>query len=178
MDSDDLNSVKGSIPSLVELGWTEMFDPSEERRLAAGRLRRSLRAAGVTDDPEAYKSAVWKFELPCEADLQKSECGRQTLELLKNSSLPKEVQVKPAGNVEPVAAAAPEVPPREPDDGVNPHLRRLAWPPKPQPPAKAPTIEDPPRDSIRPRYVAGRPSEPDKSLRPLPPDLGEQEPIY
>jgi hypothetical protein len=127
MESDDLKSVRGSIPSLVELGWTEMFGATEEERLAAGRLRKQLRAAGVTDNPEAYNSAVWKFELPSEADLQKSECGRATLELFRsNPPLPREIQAKPEGNVtpvEPVAAAAElAIPPREPPPGPSDDL--------------------------------------------------------
>jgi hypothetical protein len=174
MESDDLKSVKHSLPSLVELGWKEMFGATEAERLAAGRLRRSLRAAGATDDPEAYKSAVWKFELPCEADLEKSECGRATLELFtSNPPMAAEVVAKPAGTVtrvEPVPAAQVAIPQQEPTqpapEATNEYLAKLNWPPlASQPPAKDP-VDD---KTVSHKWTKAEISKPDKSLRPLAP---------
>jgi hypothetical protein len=179
MDSDDLKSVKGSIPSLVELGWKEMFGLTEEERLAAGRLRKQLRAAGVRDDPEAYKSAVWKFELPSEMDLQRSECGRQTLQMLKsNQPVGGEIQAKAEGTVVPEPAASLE-PAGEPVPEINATLQKLSWPPKGTLLNTPPKMEEEPRDNLWPRYVAVRPSEPDKSQRPISDDdFSSNQPLY
>lgn len=120
-----------------------------------------------------YYDEVWKLAgLPSEEDLLQSPAGVATLELLKNSKpvgddngIPDSISPEPPATEAQVANASPPEPAVEP---VNPYLQKISWPPKGsllnQPPKDS---ADEQRNSIWPRYTAGRPSALDTSLKPL-----------
>jgi hypothetical protein len=173
---------KYNLPSRAQLGMDSMLAPTQEQRDAAKALLAMLKEAGVKEDPQERRDSIWKVGFPSEEIMKLSPAGRLTLELLGSQS--KEIQAKPEGNVAPVvpgpepepAPAAEAVPPEIPDDGINRHLKQLNWPPKSTPQPKA--TED---DGQPHKWVAGTPSPPDKSLRPISDwdnDLDNNRPIY
>jgi hypothetical protein len=182
MDNGDLGKYHGMLPSRAVLARLSIFGTSEETRASANAILKALPPMNEKER-RAYLDETWILaSLPSEEDLLKSPIGKATLELLKNSQpLPGAPQVsdKPVEATDaPVTnASSPAI---EPDDGVNPHLRQLHWPPKPTAQPPKPVNDEPPRDNLRPRYVAGRPSTPDTSQRPLPPDesFSNNDPLY
>jgi hypothetical protein len=180
MDNDDpLAKFRGVLPSRAELCQLVLFGTSEKIRAAAQSVL-DLLPPMTAKEKENWSTAVWQSaKLPSESDLEKSPIGRQTLAMLRaNQPVGVEKKVESGVNVSPVdsepitpveaISATPEQPP---DDGVNDYLKKLSWPPKSTP-------TKPVDDGAKHMWVAGTPSKPDKSLRQLPPDLGENEPIY
>lgn len=149
MDNEDLGRYQNMLPSRAVLARLALFGTDAETRDSANAILRALPPMSA-DERRRYYDEMWLWSLP--SDLEKSPAGLATLELLKNSKpVPREIQ-KPAGNVaqvEPGPPAEPEASPQEPlDDGVNEHLRRIAWPPKSSPLPPPPEIAEVP-DWIR-----------------------------
>ena len=85
-----------------------------------------------------------------------------------------ERRARAAATVAPVPAAQLAIPQPAPET-TNEYMAKLNWPPLPsQPPAKDP-LDD---KTVPHKWQTAKPTPPDKSQRPLPPDLGENEPIY
>jgi hypothetical protein len=148
-----------------------LFGTSEAERKAAQALLDALPKEVRTRDEEvAWTTECWlATRLPCDEDLAKSPIGKATLELLKANAPGAK---KPDATVAPVAsgpAAAEQPAPASPAvEPVNERLQKLAWPPAGKllnTPPKDPADEQ--RNSIWPRYTAGRPTPPDTSLKPL-----------
>ena len=136
-----------------------------------------LKEAGVKEDPQERRDSIWKIGFPPPEIMALSPAGRRTLELLGN--MPKDPKTKsgepePAATVAPVPAAQLAIPQPAPET-TNEYMAKLNWPPLPsQPPAKDP-LDD---KTVPHKWQTAKPTPPDKSQRPLPPDLGENEPIY
>jgi hypothetical protein len=162
MDNEDLGRYQNMLPSRAVLARLSLFGTDEETRASANAILKALPPMNEKERREYYDE-TWRLAgLPSEEDMLKSPVGLATLEMLKNSSLPKEIQkAEPEGNVapEPAAGAEQTSPAVEP---VNPHLAALNWPPKASPPPKAP--ED---DGQRHLWQAAQPSKPDTSQRPI-----------
>ena len=167
------------LPSRAVLARLSLFGTDEETRASANAILKALPPMNEKERRE-YLDETWRLaDLPSEEDMLQSPIGRQTLAMLRaNQPVGVEKKVESGVNVSPVdsepitpveaISATPEQPP---DDGVNDYLKKLSWPPKATP-------TKPVDDGAKRMWVAGTPSKPDKSLRPLPPDLGENEPIY
>jgi hypothetical protein len=166
---------KYNLPSRAQLGMDSLFAATSEQRAAAKALLAMLKEAGVKEYFQERRDSIWKVGFPPPEIMALSPAGRRTLELLGNT--PKETETK-GGETEPVAPVAPESATAEPADDTNEYMRRLNWPPRSTQPPQ-PQIEEPPQDSIRPRFVAGRPSTADSSQQPLAPeDFDNNRPIY
>jgi hypothetical protein len=182
-DNDDpLAKFRGVMPSRAELCQLVLFGTTDKIRAAAQTVL-DLLPPMTTKEKENWSSAVWAAaKLPSEADLAKSPIGRQTLAMLR-ANAPMSAQKSEA--VVPVEAEGPEskppepaIPPESAIEPVNPYLQKISWPPKgtitPQP-----KPDEQPRDNLWPRFVAGRPSEPDKSQRPISDwESDDRQPIY
>jgi hypothetical protein len=177
MDNHDpLAKFRGVLPSRAELCQLALLGTSEKIRAAAQSVL-DLLSPMTTKEKENRATSVWQAaRLPSEADLAKSPIGKATLELLRGNP-PMTVEKKLEGNVTPEPAPAqPSAPLAIPtDDGVNDYLKNLAWPPKSSLPPKA--LED--DDTVKHKWVAGRPSEPSKDLRPIADsDFSNNSPLY
>jgi hypothetical protein len=184
MEPDDLKQYKDFLPSRAKLGRLSLWAPTEEERLAASRMLDVMIKAGITDkEPTPWEDSPWNpVNMPTLEEMKLSPTGRLTLELFASC--------KPVGdsvvNHDVTAAAAFESSatdaqvtnassPAIEDDGVNLYLKQLDWPPKSSPPPKA--LED--DDTVKHKWVAGRPSEPSKDLRPIADsDLSNNSPLY
>jgi hypothetical protein len=160
-----LEKYKGQIPSRAQLGLESMFGVTQAERDAATALLKLL----PPEDPQEWATSAWKVGFPPEEIMKLSEAGRLTLEMFKNQPLsgaPHKAGEPVEGPADAQVVTNAAMPAIE-DDGINEHLKQLNWPPKPTPQPPQPKPEEPPRDNLWPRFVAGRPSEPDKSLRPI-----------
>ena len=175
-EEDPLAKFRGVLPSRGELSQLALFGTSEAARAAANALLKML--PPVSENKRAdWMTDVWNVaKLPSEEDLAKSPIGLATLGLLRGNP-PPTVEKKPEGNLTPdPAPAQPSAPLAIPtDDGVNDYLKNLAWPPKSSLPPKA--LED--DNTVKHKWVAGRPSEPSKDLRPIADsDFSNNSPLY
>jgi hypothetical protein len=170
MDNQDLGRYQGMMPSRAVLARLSIFGLDEATRASANAILKALPPMNERERREYYDE-TWKLAgLPSEEDLLKSPIGKATLEMLKNSSLPKEVQTKAEGNapVAPDPAAGGSESPAEPEvDPVNPNLEKLSWPPKGTLLNSQPKTEEPPRDNLWSRFVAGTPSPLDTGPKPI-----------
>jgi hypothetical protein len=175
-----LEKYQAAIPSRAKLSMEVLFGTSQEQRDAAQALLDALPKEVRTRDEEvAWTTECWlTTRLPCDSDLEKSPIGRQTLSMLR-ANAPMTLEKKPDPEVnapypEPAAAAEPEAPPAIPDDGINPHLKQLNWPPKGTPQPKAP--ED---DGVPHKWQAARPSTPSRDQTPMvDTDFDSNKPLY
>lgn len=174
-NDDPLAKFKGILPSRAELSMLALFGTTESARAAANTLLKLLPPM-QSKERAAWATEIWtSAKLPCEADLAKSPIGRQTLAMLRANAPMTAQKPEAVTPVEPQPAppAEPAPPQEPPDDGVNDYLKKLDWPPKPAPPKP---VED---DGAVHRWVAGKPSAPDTSLKPLAADdYTSNQPIY
>jgi hypothetical protein len=166
------------IPCRARLSHESMFAPTQEQRDAANALLKLLPEPDP-NKPVPWAESAWNpVNAPYYTAWEQSPAGKLTLEMIRNSS----VDGRKGDETPMVNAAAPESPvtnaspPAIEDDGINEHLKRLDWPPRPSPPPPKP----PEDDDMPHKWQAARPSTPDKSLRPLPPDenFSNNDPIY
>jgi hypothetical protein len=123
---------------------------------------------------EEWEDSPWNpRNQPTQEELANSVIGRATLELFRaNQTVADGVEAPTADNSAQLQNAS-QVESKEsadnsaPVESTNPILAALSWPPRSQQTAPPPKPEEEPRDSIKPRYVAGIPPPPDKSLRPI-----------
>jgi hypothetical protein len=170
MDNQDLGKFQNMLPSRAVLARLALFGTSEETRASANAILKALPPMNERERREYYDE-TWKLAaMPSDEDLLQSPIGRETLAMLRANAPMSAQQPEPAATVAQVdpepAASEPEAPAAPATEPVNEHLAALAWPPKSQH-TPQPKPEESPRDSIWPRFVAGRPSTPDKSLRPI-----------
>jgi hypothetical protein len=127
--------------------------------------------AGITDkEPIPWEDSHWNpANLPTLEEMKLSPTGLATLELLKNCKpLPREkpedrtMNASPELPVPDAEAQDKPAPPEASAETPNEYMSRLAWPPRSTPQPKP--VED---DAIEHRWVAGTPSKPDTSLKPL-----------
>jgi hypothetical protein len=168
-----MENQSNNLPSRAQLGLDCMFGETPEKRDAAKNLLAMLKEAGVKEDPREWQDSAWKATLPPKEILMLSPDGRRMLEMFEPD--PEQVQTAEPSNVAPQTSPAPTAEPASPaeitDDRVNSYLKSLAWPPKATPQPKTPVDDTTPH-----RWQAARPSPPDTSQQPLPPDPGEGRP--
>jgi hypothetical protein len=181
-----LSKHKELLPNRTKLSMEAMFGVTPELRSAAQSLLNALPKENRTREEEiAWTTEAWLTgRLPSEPDMEKSPIGRATLEMLKNSKpmggeIPAEAMAaleSLRSKLEPTVAAPIPLAPGEPAETPNEFASQLAnWPPKGSQP-KAMEQDEQPR-----KWVAGTPSTPDKSMRPLAPsdwDSDSNSPIY
>jgi hypothetical protein len=182
MEPDDLREFKEFLPSRAKLGRLSLWAPTEEERLAASRMLDVMRKAGITDkEPISWADSSWNpVNMPTLEEIKLSPTGRATLELLRANAPMSAQQPEPAATVaqaepQPAPPAEPEAPPKlEPPPGPSDDLGvRLEQ-------ERAAKRESEQLAGPVHKWVAAKPSAPDKSLRPLPPDesFSNNDPIY
>jgi hypothetical protein len=165
------------IPCRARLSHESMFAPSDEQRHAASELLKLLPAPDPSK-PIPWEESIWNPQNHPYA-LDQSPAGRLTLEMIRNSSVDgrkgDEARTPDSAAPESPAQVTNSSPPALEEDGTNPYLRKLDWPPRPSPPPpKPPEDDDTPH-----KWQAARPSTPDKSLRPISDeDFSNNSPIY
>jgi len=183
MDNQDLGKYQGMMPSRAVLARLSIFGVDEATRQSANAILKALPAMNEKERRE-YLDETWRLaDLPSEEDLLKSPVGLATLEMFKNSKpMGGEIQAKAesegdAPYPDPAAPAEPEAPPKlEPPPGPSDDLGvRMEQ-------ERAAKRESEQLAGPVHKWVAAKPSTPDKTLRPLAPsdcnaDANNQ-PIY
>jgi hypothetical protein len=167
-----LAKFRGVLPSRAKLAQLSLFGTTEEARSSAQALLDTLPPM-TAKEKDNWSTAIWQAaKLPCEADMEKSPIGRQTLAMLRANAPDAPVKPGPSA-VDPEAPAEPAV------EVVNPIFSKLNWPPQGSLMNQKPKTEEEPRNSPWPKYTAGTPSKPDTSQRPISDeDFSSNAPVY
>jgi hypothetical protein len=174
MDPNDLfKEFKDLLPSKAKLRKLSLWGATEEERQAASRMLEVMRKAGIVDkEPVPWEDSSWNpANQPTAEEMTNSLIGQQTLAMFRaNPPMTAEKDEAAVNAPEPPVTEAQVVanaamPTLEPD-GVNCYMQKLNWPPQPTVTPK-PKPEEEPRDSIRPKWVAGTPSPPSRDQTPV-----------